>query len=248
MKRLALTLAALAVIVMPDPANGTPGTGAVLLAVDGCTGPIEQTVLPGQSFSIYASVLGQSQAATGYQVSLLFGVGSGRPLPDAWRFDASGCQGPARLTMEHLAPSSKTCPNFVGTAPTEQSEVFEYDPATGLAATRIAVRLTSGSNAPNPAQRYFLARWIFDHGASVEGPGTPGVSCGGLEYPICFVSGRLDGGPGASWTGTSGDEHPWPFQNEHVSTQGHPSCPCSSDPCPTPARNSTWGAIKGQYR
>ena len=242
MKRGILALAVLAAIALADPAEASPGVGVVSIAVDGCTGPFERTVLPGESLSIFASVIGHSQASTAYQVSLVYGVQPGTPLLDAWRFDAAGCQGPGRLTMDHLTPSGKACPNFFGAAATEQTKVIDYNPATGTASTQIAVRLNAGSNAPNPAQRYFLGRWRFDHAASVEGPGTPGVSCGGLEQPICFFS------RSASWTGENGVEQPWVRGTEFVAAQGHPNCPCAADPCPVPARNSTWGAIKGQYR
>jgi hypothetical protein len=238
MKRSLGLFAAVAALALPQTAHAV---GVVNLTWDSCTGPHVRSVVPGQTVTLFASVIGHAEAFTGYQVTMRLGIGNDNHLPDAWRFDASGgCQGGSRLTMEHLGPN-KACPSFLPNA-TETSKEYEYDPVAKVAETRIAARLTSGSVTPNPVQRYFLASWRFDHTASVEGPGTPGVSCGGVERPICFVSYP------ATWTDPDGTEHDWVFDVPFASTNDHPNCPCASTPCTVPVVDETWGAIKGQYR
>jgi hypothetical protein len=246
MKRWFLILAAAGTVTLPGLAHGQ---GAVRITWDSCSGVHQKTIVAGQPASLYASVIGHSSAITEYQVSLLIGTGAIEPwkaVPDAWRFDAGGCQGPARLAMDLVG--NKACPNLVGAAPTEQTTSYQYDPVTKLASSQYAVRfLNAGTGALNPGQRYLLARWTFDHSASVEGSGTPGVTCGRFEQPMCILMSQANG-PGATWTGTNGIESEWYYDVPYVNTQGHPTCPCAVDPCPVPAENSTWGAIKGQYR
>ena len=245
MNRWLLVLAAAGTVANPALAYGQ----GVNLTWNSCTGVHEKTILSGQPASLYATVLGHSAEITAYQVSLTIATGAVEPwkaVPDAWRFDIGGCQGPARLTMDLVG--SKACPNIVGAAPAAQTNTYVYDPITKVATSQLAIQfLAAGSGALNPTTRYLLARWTFDHTNSVDGDGTPGVSCGRLEQPMCIVMSQLNG-PGATWKGTNGVETEWQYDVPFANTQGHLTCPCAVDPCPVPAENSTWGQIKGQYR
>lgn len=219
---------------------------SVNIAWDGCTGPSDKAILPGTSVAIFASVLGQTQTAKSYQVQLKLATGVGA-LPDAWRFDAIGCQTAAGITIDHLTGSSKACPAFMGAVtPNFQLKDYTYNAGTGVAETFLANAYPAGGAgnpaATNPAQRYFLARWTFDHTYSVNGPSTPGETCGGLESAICQASVSLSNNA-ASWVNTNDQEVAWAFQNQFVTTNGHTGCPGA-----TPAKATTWGNIKDQYK
>ena len=244
---LLLTLLALATI--PAPAGAVP---AASISWDGCTGPSDKAMLPGQTVSIYASVLGHSEPHRGYYVPLMLYTGYG-PLPDAWRFDVAGCQGSPRLAIDHLAPAevAAVCPSFQGTLPSFQLKECEYDFLRGFASTYLAVAYPNGglgnTTQVNPAQRYFLGRWKFDHSISVAGAGTPGQSCGSFEGQLCIASISLNNNA-ASWVTPDNVEHAWAFQSEFVTTNGHVGCPGTDRTWPIPAQSATWGAIKNQYR
>ncbi len=209
--------------------------------------PIESNFIPGSepgAISLYASATGQVEPHMGYEVWLLLGDAND-VLPDAWRFDADGCQGPNRLQIDHLPPAAavKTCPSFQGANQSLQIKAFQFaPPALGVPTTLgnlvIANSYPDGVATPDPNLRYFLARYFFDHfESSVEGEGTPGVSCGGFERPVCFSVFA----PRCNWqVANFGAVVPFEIGQGFATFRGE----CKS----VPATNTTWGQIKGQYR
>jgi hypothetical protein len=95
-------------------------------------------------------------------------------------------------------------------------------------------------NAPNPATRYMLAEFAFNHLFSVAGPGDPPNDCGGIEVPVCAHLVQ------ASWLTLDGQEIQYPFAKEYVTSND----PTNGSGCPgaTPAEAATWGEIKHQYK
>jgi hypothetical protein len=239
-------MSALAVLAIAVPAHAAVGT--YNLSWDTCTGPLDRTITPDALNSLYASVIGHDVPHLGYEVKIIYGNGTTRTVPDAWRFDAPGCQGSSFLTIDHLAPSTvvKACPSFhppVASVPIKDASFVEDTlPGTTYDATLMKLTMAvaypdgAGQNI-NPATRYFLARFLFDHTFSVTGAGTPGETCGGLEQSICFAtvnSSYLDA-EGTEFLFSNGG-------NRTVSANGVSGC------TPSPVLNRTWGSIKSQYR
>ena len=192
--------------------------------------------------SLYASVIGHSAPHNGYEVQVKFSSPGGS-IRDAWRFDSDGCQGSAFITIDHIAPAAvvKTCPSFSGTASVLQIKGYSYDPETGRATGLVANAYPAGNpSAVNPAQRYFLARFGFDHSFSVNGATTPGADCGGLEVPVCaFLS-------VAKYNALAGGEIDWAKGQDFVTANDpNNTSGCSGQ---VPAKNTTWGSVKAQYK
>ena len=162
----------------------------------------------------------------------------GGPIPDAWRFDAGGCQGPDLLSWDYfVAAAIKTCPgnmppvaqtvtHDVRLAPDGQSLRFEFERTF---ATPSVLRGLS--------ERLVLSL-LFDHSASVAGTASGGAACGGVERPVCL---RLVEAQYESFAGMWQD-------HRRLNTDYRANAPPGSDCGPVAARAATWGTIKGQYR
>lgn len=253
MLTLLLTLSGLSVATLGHAANGQVDlTWGVT-----CT-PIVQDITPvaGGSVSLMASVIGNDQTHSGYQVVFLMGSAA-RLVPDAWRFDAAAgaCQGPSFITINHLPPGTavKTCPAFAG--PTSVLQIKEYrliEKASIYDQTLMTGLLANAYPAGNTtlaSQRYFLAQWLFDHTFSVVGATTPGTDCGGLETPMCVAllqgerNNEIEGSSSKYVLFGAGTEIPFDASpNNWLTTHGLAGCPT------VPAQNTTWGQIKSQYR
>ena len=234
----------LSALLLGAMATTASAQGVVSLNWDTCTGPINKQIAPGTpNASLFASVLGHNQPHQAYQVYVSLGSGNAGAIRDAWRFDAAGCQGSSFITINHLAPASvvKTCPTFQGTLSSIQIKEYSYDAASGKARAVLANTYPAGNTTQiNPAVRYFLAQFLFDHTFSVNGATTPGADCGGLEVAVCAHLSR------ASWLSPGGVETPWAYGQEYVTAND----PANSTGCPgaTPAENTTWGSLKAQYK
>ncbi len=230
------------------------GNGQILMTWgDTCT-PLVTNITPTAGpVSLMFSEIGNDQAHTAYQVRFVLAADS-YIVPDAWRFDAEGCQGSPALTINHMPPAStvKSCPSFAGLGPSIQIKSFRrilpgetYDPLhvmRGVLANTYPEGFTTAAGT-----RYFLAQFVFDHTRSVVGATTPGVDCGGFEAPVCvqLLSGDPNLGAGASVWMRAGDGAVVPFDPPDVPfvTIGGPL-----DCVAVPVRSTTWGAIKSQYR
>jgi len=244
MRKLLTTMSALAALAIAVPVHAAVGT--FNLSWDNCTGPLDRVITADGANSLYASLIGHDEPHLGYEVKVIYGNGTTRTVPDAWRFDAGACQGSSFVTLDHLAPSAvvKTCPSFhpaVQSVPIKDVSMVNntipgYDPTLMRITVGVAYPDGAGLNI-NPATRYFLARFLFDHTFSVTGAGTPGETCGGLEQSICFAT------VNSSYLDALGVEHPLSNGgNRTVSANGVSGC------TPSKVENKTWGAIKSQYR
>jgi hypothetical protein len=223
-------------------ASGSYAGGAVSLSWNSCTGPIDRAVVPGDHLSLNASLLGQSEGSGSYDVILRIGPGHAT-FPDAWRFDQLGCQGPSRfsITQKPRISEAATCPVFEDSVgpPTILID-YSYDPTFQRAVLTFAHYQLLPKPSSDPSQRYFLVGFQFDHTVSVDGSSVGGQSCGGLEQPMCFA---IDY---AHWLTLADDELAWAIDQGFATAND----PTNSSHCPgaTPARSTTWGRVKDQYR
>jgi len=224
-------------------ASQAVAAGAVRLDWDTCAmSPVNRTLMDPDPVQCFVTVRGQAEAHDGYHVRLAVIPSTGSAFPDAWRFDVAGCQGSNYIEMYSDDPTgflSKTCPVFSGTATALTIRDYSVDPTIGRGQIVFAKAYPSGSTSFNPAWRYFLFVVIFEHYNSTVGATVPGTSCGGLETPICLLITL------AEWHSMDGVTAPWAIERESITVNDPAATACSAA---TPARPSTWGAVKDQYR
>ena len=229
---------------VPGPASAV---GTVDLSWNACS-PIVSTLERGAPgpITLFASVVGQDQGHKGYQVTLFIDAFP-FTFPDAWRFDAPGCQGSSFIEIRHIPPAAvaKACPAMQGAAPSIQIKDYWYNALTSQARCLLANTYPDGVPSPNPATRYFLLSVLLDHTYSVTGAGTPGVTCGAFERDVSIdfdtgCVGRFCGPTPPRWHDLDGNEHEFAIGQGSLTFCG--SC------VPVPAIAKTWGSIKGQYR
>lgn len=222
-----------------------------------CTPVVSDITPTAGDASLMISEIGNDQTHNAYQVYFILGSAS-KSVPDAWRFDAAGCQGSSLITINHLPPAaaSKSCPAFQGASASIQIKDFSFlSPTSGYASTMMRGTLANTYPATFTSvggTRYFLAQFIFNHLFSVTGAGDPPNTCGGLETPMCIalLQGPAAGSPGAVEAGTtsyllapSGVEVPFDRgANNFATVNGLGGCPT------VPVQATTWGQIKSQYR
>jgi hypothetical protein len=250
--RVALTAAGWAALLAWPSAGsaqilGTAG-GSVDLSWDRCAPIVTDKEMTPGPLVLYASLTGHAIPHQAYQFWFLVApCWPSNVLPDAWRFDAAGCQGSSRVSIEHVAPPevAASCPSFQGDLESIQIQTFQLSPpALGYPTTWGNGVLQNAYPAGNttqvdPAQRYFLGRFVFDHSQSTFGPTVPGDGCGGLEKMllIYLVPGKV------SWLDLAGSEFEFSPGNRSIGVNGgYPWC------WPDPVQPATWGSIKAQYR
>jgi hypothetical protein len=237
-----LTLATVAALFLVA-SRADAAAGTVDLSWNACS-PLVADLNPAGSgpVSLYASVTGHSDPHTGYEVWAYFGDADDM-VPDAWEFYDGGCQGSSRIQIDHLPPAETAagCPALQGAGPSLQIKNFRLAPVgSGYPVTMgnfyVANAYPNGSASTDPNQRYFMARFLFDHTNSVPGTTTKEGECGGYERSLCFF---LDPAR-CNYVTTDGVEMRFEVGQDFVTFRGE----CKS----VPAANSTWGQIKGQYR
>ena len=235
------------VVALTVPRMSAAAIGTVDLSWNACS-PVVPTVAAGAPgpVTLFLSVTGHDQLHEGYAAFLILRSESPGSLKDAWRFDASGCQGSSLIDIRHLppGPSSKSCPAFRQGVPGYEFKSYDFDALSGRAQCILVNSYPAGVTAVDPGTRYFLMGVVFDHTFSVVGPGTPGLTCGGFEQDISidFVRDCIGIGCGLnlpSWFDLQGVEHDFVLGSGRLTF-------CGS--CAVPAENSTWGAIKNAYR
>lgn len=216
---------------------------------------------PGQTIAaLYCSATGMDRAHRSYDVSLWFAssasCAAAAAMPDAWRFDAPGCQGGFAQVV--VTNPQQACPPLSG--PT-RVPVFtlEYSPPDGLTPPgamrlRVSVSYADSPQAADPASRRHVFAIRFDHEFSVPGQGEPGATCGGYEHAMCFAlwpGGEAEAcGPAgavSTFVDTDGVEHPFAIGQGAVSF-GHDAAAALGCLGAVPAKSATWGALKGSYR
>ena len=203
--------------------------------------------------TLLASVTGMSDPHSAYEVWLYVADPNGQ-LPDAWRFDAAGCQGPERVRISpQPSPAlAKACPPLPGADLGVVTSFFgitdDFDPATdvcnpGTDCSLPYAHLTrwyGSAPAPDPGRRYFLASWEFDLTNSVAGEDPGSGACGGWErgvqlwlHPLraCYLRKNAE-----------------PPYDELVHFEPGQNLVSYGDGEITPAATTTWGQIKSAYR
>jgi hypothetical protein len=246
MRKLLSLLFILSGMAAASAAHATPGT--VDMSWDVCAPVVTHKANSTAAAPLNFSVLGNSEIHNSYQVRFLMSAAD-RTTPDAWRFDAAGCQTDALISITSSPPAAlvKSCPQFKGASPLEIKNFALFpptDPNPYLGTQmRGLLAVTYTPVTAVPTTRYFLGQFLFDHTFSVSGPGDPPNSCGGNDIPVCF----------AIIQKTSFIEGPDPQNpNEILFDIGNNFATYGPTPmagCPaTPARAATWGQIKNQYR
>jgi len=223
-------------------ASGAQADGMVRLDWNGCTtSPVDKSIAPGSVSSLFVTVTGHSATHHGYRIIVNVTPSSGPDFPDAWRFEDGGCLGPDYLTIDHLlVTGGATCPNFQGPASSLQAKSYVYDSFTGRGRIQLANVYPNSVLVADPAKRYFLMRAIFDHSLADTGPTVAGVSCGGLEKPMCLTF------ESAGYYDADDAEVPWAIDRGAVTAND----PTANAACAgaTSVRSRTWGALKSLYR
>src|SRR5690349_14133420 len=86
------------------PAAAWSANGVVDMSWGACAPVISNlTTTTPAPYGLFVSESGNDVPHQAYQVRIIYGDVT-QSVPDAWRFDAAGCQGSAFLTIDHLAP------------------------------------------------------------------------------------------------------------------------------------------------
>jgi hypothetical protein len=225
-------------VLLVSPAQATP---FFQLSWDSCTGPLNRCIAPGEGdVGLYGWVIGQDAPHTGYDFRVDVYRQHGGLFPDAWRFDVPGCQGASFIQMRYTSPAalSKTCPTFERVDQSIHITDYGFDALTGHCRIVMASAYPAGSLATDPAVRYMLGQILFNFTYAVAGPGDPGNTCGNVEAPMELHLTR------AAWVDmATGNEHDF-ATGRLTLVANDPLVGCA----PVPARATTWGAIRGQYR
>jgi len=211
--------------------------GTVRLNWNPCTtGPVVTSVDPGGTVMFWATVYGHHEAHKAYEIRVTLQAPTGTPFPDAWRFDAAGCQDSILMFLNPTA-ATPFCPRFV---PPGASAVthYDYDGVTDGANITVAVQYPTVP-AADPAVRFALFSARFEHLFSTVEPTVPGVSCGGLSTPICIAVTK------AEWVGADGSVLPFNIQPNAITINDPQGLVCAAA---TPVRAETWGTIRQMYR
>jgi len=230
-----LRYALLALILAAVPAQADP---TVTLAWNSCTGPINVQADPGAPLSLVASVTGQTEGHKAFQVRVLLRP-YGSFMPDAWRFDEGGCQGPLRRTFNHYS-QDPNCPQFHGDEPSLEITDFALDVNVNHYRFVYATAYPFGIPTADPNTRYMMVRMNLDHTFSTQAPSIPGETCGGFYQQMCFFLYK------AEWVDMSGAERTYNVNSERLAMNDPYYSACFSTA--VPAKPATWGAIKNTYR
>jgi len=149
-------------------------------------------------------------------------------LPDAWRFDAAGCQGPGRLQAQPASVGG--CPALVGANPVT-NESYSID-ADGNAELHLTASYDDFAADPNT--RYVMWKVVFDHSSSILLSDSNAQTCDNAAMHLQFsIQSQILLGDGEHLDATpEADDRP-------VYWQGPP---------PVRTQTTTWGHIKGMYR
>jgi hypothetical protein len=239
------------------------GAAVIDLSWDACSPIQHDRVLPaGATMShLYATGTGITGATVAYQFKIYLGTNFGgtcspTTVPDAWRFDATGCQGTPFYSV-FTNSTSKTCPALSGTSTPVKIIEMNYSPFDIQEVLTVAIAYQNAPQTADPNVTYQLGHILFDHTYAVQGAGDPPNTCGGFEKPMCITAWggyNVHGdclGPNQATHGSylrlDGTEVPFGGGPVDVASfridAGIQACNLA-----TPAQPTTWGAIRAQYR
>jgi len=237
MRKLLRALAILGSLAVAAVSQAAVGT--VNITWDNCSGPVDKTTTAPGVYAIFLTVIGHDQPQRAYDVRVVYGNAS-QTVPDAWRFDADGCQASVGIRQDI---TSRACPPFSqNAAGALQIRKVQFSfPTDPYAQTLMLVLLANSYanvNSVNSSTRYLLERIEFDLGSAVAGAGSPPATCGGFGEAICFQVSN------ASFLDLDGNELPFNRSGATLvaSFNGTSACPGSA------FQPKTWGSIKNQYR
>jgi len=206
------------------------GAASIRLSWDQCDPIVVNRAWNGPgSYAIQVSGTGFS----GKYTLLGFRSAFSHRVVDAWDFSSPGCQG---FTRASVVNAGGGCPVFPGTP-------FSFEMTAG--AMNVGFYFDQAFVA-DPAQRYGILRFEFDHANSVVGVAGPG-ECGSVEQPMCvqlFLT---------SLYAFDEVSHTFPerillHEQSFLSWQDPTNVLGCPVPMSTPVLAKTWGAIKATYR
>ena len=106
MRKLLRALAILGSLAVAAVSQAAVGT--VNITWDNCSGPVDKTTTATGVYSLFLTVIGHDQPQRAYDVRVVYGNAS-QTVPDAWRFDADGCQASVGIRQDI---TSRACPPF----------------------------------------------------------------------------------------------------------------------------------------
>jgi len=227
-----LRIALLACLLCPSPAHAAPTARFTwqLETLAGCYRAVsDQYVEDGANVGI--GVTGLAEPFTACALDLEIAAPDGQPLPDAWRYDAGGCRGPAGVSWKtHVSPGSSCGWLYDFASNPVPTTAITFD-GTRL---RLALQLEVGAPAdPFPSGETLVAI------ARLSSPENDG--CDGAHEPTCFLLRSLRfRRPDGSWFEA---DRPVPVITLNAAALDGPAA-CSA----VPARAATWGGMKGMYR
>ena len=176
MRKLLMGMAILSTLLVSGVSRAADGM--VSMNWTSCTGPVDINANPVLT-SLYISVIGMDVPHKAYDVRFIYGSAT-QQVPDAWRFDAAGCEGPTLIAQN---TTSKSCPGFMQTASGLQIKKVQLSPAsdpyaTSLMQVLLANSYNAGVASVDPNTRYLLEQVVFDLTSAVIGAGSPPTTCG----------------------------------------------------------------------
>ena len=260
------TLGLVALFALFDARDASAGVG---LRWNQCASPITNFNIEPYSATQHDLIV----TLTGYemdanQIDLTLVVyepcfGEGDFIPQAWRFDAGGCQAGA-LTIDRPV-SFDGCDGLVPlvgptfesvTAQEIHASVGQHNDPVTYRAIFIRIAQTFPLRHLVATDRYVVARIRLDMSHTVAGVDPSGNACGCGSAPrqITIWNGSIAGPQGGDQLGWSGFLEDLAFWADAdfcvIDKPSPPATNGAADPLcmTTAARPSSWGAIKAQYR
>ncbi len=231
----ALVGAMLAATIAPGWAQ--PPAGTLRLSWGTCDPQVQNVSLLGLASPLLVLVVSAtdvSEPNSGTTVLLNLGPAT---VPDAWRFDAAGCQTSSRI---HFSPAglSESCPAMEGAGATTVTSASYDLNVSPLLQLRMANNY--GAFTPSPTTRYTLWQIEFDTSLSDLVPPAEPDSCANGQQSVCISYGEAHlytvAGPVLDFAGS--------FSGFQVTVNAD----ASGDPCLVPTQPATWGRLKALYR
>jgi len=241
-----MRLALISALVFASPAFADPAIdygwqGGTRQCVRSAT---DVTFSQSSSYQLIVAIHGFDQPFVAYEGSVVIMPADGGSFPDAWRYDAAGCQPEGAMTTWFFPPPVEfgCFPLVYNARPYYQAAAPIFDETAGRLRVPFRVEYRDGPvSAFEPAYPSVLAIMQFDIAQSVPtnqaGPGT----CGGLERPMCFQleSVRFER-PDHSMMEI---DRPISIVTANAAALGGTAA-CTA----VSARAATWGALRASYR
>jgi hypothetical protein len=199
---------------------------------------VETTLGAGGWLRLNFSQGGADSVARIYRLAIEISAPGSGSFPDAWRFDAAGCQGPFALDFATWIPTPiKTCPSNMPAGPYSIGYGVTMDEADG----RLRIEFHREHLQPGPISGSIdrlLLGLLFSHERSVPGVAPDADHCGDVDRGMCI---QLVESTHESFSG-----HQMPhtrLNTTYVVNAGGGGGTCGA----VPARATTWGQIKAQY-